>query len=54
VARRLQGASRPLRRPPVRLIVAAALAASMAVGAVEVLPRVERGISRDSKLTAAQ
>jgi hypothetical protein len=54
VARRLQGASRPLRRPFVRLIVAAALAASIVVGAVEVLPRVERGISRDSKLTAAQ
>jgi hypothetical protein len=26
----------------------------MIVGAVEVLPRVERGIARDSKLTAAQ
>jgi hypothetical protein len=26
----------------------------MVVGAVEVLPRVERGISRDSKLSAAQ
>lgn len=26
----------------------------MVVGAVELLPRVERGISRDSKLTAAQ
>ena len=26
----------------------------MVVGAVEVLPRVERGISRDSKLTATQ
>jgi hypothetical protein len=54
VARRVQGASRALRRPPVRLIVAAALAASIVLGAFEVLPRVERGISRDSKLTAAQ
>jgi hypothetical protein len=54
VARRLQGDSRPRRRPPVRLIVAAALAASIVVGAVEVLPRVERGITRDSKLTAVQ
>jgi hypothetical protein len=54
VARRLQGDSRARRRPAVRLIVAAALAASIVVGAVEVLPRVERGINRDSKLTAAQ
>jgi hypothetical protein len=54
VARRLQGDSRPRRRPAVRLIVAAALAASIVVGAVEVLPRVERGITRDSELTATQ
>jgi hypothetical protein len=54
VARRPQGAARPLRRAPLRLIVAAALAVSVVVGAFEVLPRVERGISRDSKLTAAE
>jgi hypothetical protein len=54
VARRLQGDSRPLRRPPLRLIAAAALAASIVVGAVEVLPRVERTITRDSKLTAVE
>jgi hypothetical protein len=54
VARRLQGDSRPFRRPPLRLIVAAALAASAVVGAVIVLPRVERSITRDSKLTAIE
>lgn len=51
---RLQGDSRPLRRPLLRLIVAAALAASIAIGAVVVLPRVERNITRDSKLTTAE
>jgi hypothetical protein len=54
VARRLQGDSRPLRRPLLRLIAAAALAASIVVGAVEVLPRVERTITRDSTLTAVE
>jgi hypothetical protein len=51
---RLQGDSRPLRRPPLRLIVGAALVASIAIGAAIVLPRVERSISRDSKLTALE
>jgi hypothetical protein len=51
---RLQGHSRPARRPAVRLIVAAALAASIVVGGIEVLPRVERSITRDSKLSDAQ
>jgi hypothetical protein len=51
---RLQGDSRPLRRPLLRLIVAAALVASIAIGAAVVLPRVERSISRDSKLTALE
>jgi hypothetical protein len=51
---RLQGDSRPLRRAPLRLIVATALAASIVIGAVVVLPRVERNITRDSKLTARQ
>jgi hypothetical protein len=51
---RVQGDPRPLRRPAVRLIVAATLAASAVVGAVVVLPHVERDISRDSKLTAAE
>jgi hypothetical protein len=35
-------------------VVVAGLAASAAIGAVEVLPRVQDGIARDSKLTAAQ
>jgi hypothetical protein len=34
--------------------VVAGLAASAAIGAIEVLPRVEDGIARDSKLTAAE
>ena len=51
---RVQGDPRPLRGPAVRLIVAATLAASAVVGAVVVLPRVERDISRDSKLTAVE
>jgi hypothetical protein len=54
VAGRVQGDSRPLRRPPLRLIVAAALAASLVVGALVVLPRVEHGITRDSKLTSLE
>lgn len=59
MARRLQGDPGPARRPAVRLKLfvaglALALAASAALGAVEVLPRVERGITRDSKLTTAE
>jgi hypothetical protein len=59
VARRLQGDPGPPRRPALRLSVflaglALALAASAVLGAVEVLPRVEDGIARDSKLTAAE
>ncbi len=57
--RRLQGDPRPPRRAAVRLnlfpaAVVAALLASAAIGAVEVLPRVEDGIERNSKLTAAE
>ena len=51
---RVQGDPRPARRPAVRLIVAAALAASAVVAAVVVLPRVDRNIRRDSKLTAVE
>jgi len=57
---RLQGDPRPSQRPPVRLnlvgaaVLLAGFAASIAVGAVEVWPRVEDGIARDSKLTATQ
>ena len=57
---RVQGDPRPAQRPPVRLrIVAAAVftagvAASALIGAVEVLPRLEDGIARDSKLTDAE
>ena len=57
---RLQGDPRPARRPPVRLRVVGAalvltgLAASIAIGASEVLPRVEDGIAHDSKLTPVQ
>jgi hypothetical protein len=54
VAGRVQGDPRPLRRSPLRLTVAAALAASIVVAAVVVLPRVERSITRDSKLTAIE
>lgn len=60
MAGRLQGDSRPLRGAPVRLrlvagtLVVAGLLGSAALGAVEVLPRVEDGIARDSKLTAAE
>jgi hypothetical protein len=55
---RLQGDSRPARRPPVRLnvvaaaVFVAALLGSAAIGASEVLPRAEDGIAADSKLTA--
>jgi hypothetical protein len=54
---RLQGDPRPSRRPAVRLslvvtaAVAGAFAVSAVIGATEVLPRVEDGIARDSKLT---
>ncbi len=57
---RVQGDPRPARRSPVRLRVVAAavftagIAASLVIGAVEVLPGLEDGIVRDSKLTAAQ
>jgi hypothetical protein len=51
---RLQGDPRPLRRAPLRLIVAAALAASVVICAVFVLPRVERNVTRDSKLTTLE
>jgi hypothetical protein len=51
---RLQGDSRSPRRAPLRLIVATGLAASIVIGAVMVMPRVERNINRDSKLTALQ
>jgi hypothetical protein len=55
---RLQGDPRAPRRPAVRLsvvaapAVVAALLGSAAIGAIEVLPRVEDGIAHDSKLTA--
>jgi hypothetical protein len=54
---RLQGDPRPSRRADVRLrrvaaaAVIATLLGSAAIGAIEVLPRVEDGIERDSKLT---
>ena len=57
---RVQGDPGPARRPPVRLsvvaaaVVAAVFVASAIIGAVEVLPRVEDGISRDSRLTSTQ
>jgi hypothetical protein len=60
VARRLQGDPRPDRRPPVRLrlvagtVVASALLGSAALGAIEVLPRVEDGVAHDSGLTPAE
>lgn len=60
MAGRIQSDPRPARRPALRLsvlgaaVVLAGLAASAVVGAVEVLPRVERGIDRDAKLTATQ
>ena len=53
---RLQGDPRAARRPPLRLTVAvvAALAASLAIGAVQVLPRVEDNVARDSKLSRVE
>jgi hypothetical protein len=50
---RVQGHPRPARRAALWL-TPAALAASAVIGAAEVLPRVEDGIARDSKLTDAQ
>jgi hypothetical protein len=56
---RHQGDPRAVPRPPVRLrvvgaaIVVAVFAASVAIGTVEVLPKVEDGIAHDSKLTAS-
>ena len=59
MARRVQGDPGPPRRPALRLklfvaALALALAASAVLGSVEVLPRVEDGIARDSKLTHAE
>lgn len=59
MARRLQGDPGPPRRPALRLKLfvaglALALAASAVLGAIEVLPRVEDGIARDSELTHAE
>jgi hypothetical protein len=60
VERRVQGDPGPARRPTVRLrvvaaaVFATALLASAVIGAVEVLPRIEDGITRDSKLTPAE
>jgi hypothetical protein len=60
VERRLQGNPRPPRRASVRLslvataAVAGAFAISAVIGATEVLPRVEDGISRDSGLTSLE
>lgn len=60
MVRQPQGDSYPARRPPFRLSADAAglfivgLLLSAVIGAWVVLPYVEEGISRDSKLTAAQ
>lgn len=60
MAGRVQGDPRPPRRSALRLslvgatVVAFCLLGSALIGAIEVLPRVEDGISRDSKLTDAQ
>ena len=57
---RLQGHPRAPGRSPVRLrivaaaVFGAALTASAAIAATEVLPDVEDGIARNSKLTATQ
>ena len=53
---RVQGDSRVAERAPLRLTLAVvvALAASMVIGAVEVLPRVEDDVARNSKLTDVQ
>lgn len=60
MAGRLQGDARSHRGAAVRLrlvagtLVVAGLLGSAVIGAVEVLPRAEDGIARDSKLTAAE
>ena len=53
---RVQGDPRAAGRPPLRLTLAlvAALAASLVIGAVQVLPRVEDNVARDSKLSHAE
>jgi hypothetical protein len=57
---RAQGDPRPRRRAPLRLsfvsacVFFAIVAASVALSLVEVLPRVEHGIARDSKLTPVE
>jgi hypothetical protein len=57
---RVQGDPGPARRPSVRLSVLIAagfigvIVASASIGAIEVLPRVEDSIERDSKLTATE
>jgi hypothetical protein len=57
VAGRLQGDPGSIRRPALRLrvvaaaLVVAGLVASAVIGAAEVLPRVQEGIDRDSRLT---
>lgn len=60
MAGRIQGDSRPARRPPVRLtfvagaVLVAALAASVLLSAYHVRGHVDQAASRDSKLTTAQ
>jgi hypothetical protein len=60
VAGRLQGDSRSHQSATVRLrpvagtLIVAGLLGSAVIGAVEVVPRAEDGIARDSKLTAAE
>jgi hypothetical protein len=57
---RLQGDSRPPRRPPVRLtvvaaaILCAALVGSIAFSATDVLRDVQHSVARDSKLTTTE
>jgi hypothetical protein len=57
---RVQGDPGPARRPTVRLrvvaaaVFATALLGSAVIGAIEVLPRVEDAVTRDSKLTHAE
>jgi len=57
---RVQGDSRPLQRPPVRLtfiagaVLAAALAASVLLSAYHVRGHVDGAVSRDSRLTPAE
>lgn len=57
---RVQGDSRPVRRPPVRLtfvagaLLVAALAASALLSAYHVRGHVDQSVSRDSKLTAKE